>query len=186
MMRTLIAALLAVALAAPAVAGQLAGVTLPDTATVGEQNLVLNGMAIRKKFFVKVYVAGLYLGEKSTSAEAVLGADAPRRGVMQFVYGVGKGKVCEGWDEGLEANTPNASAELKKQFETLCSYMEDVKDGDQVVFTYVPESGTEIAVKGASKGTIPGKAFADALFGCWIGPKPGPGEDFKKALLGGG
>jgi len=185
MMRTLIAAVLAVALAGPAAAGQLAGVTLPDTATVGEHNLVLNGLAIRKKLFVKVYVAGLYLGEKSTSAEAILGADAPRRGVMQFVYGVGKGKVCEGWSEGLEANTPNASAEVKQQFETLCSYMEDVEDGDQVVFTYLPGSGTEIAVKGQNKGTIEGKPFADALFACWIGPKPGPGEAFKKGVLGG-
>lgn len=185
MMRTPIAALLALALAVPAVAGELAGVKLPDTATVGEQTLVLNGLALRKKFFVKVYVAGLYLGEKSGSSEAILGADAPRRGVMHFLYGVDKAKICEGWDEGLAANTPNASAELKKDFATLCSYMEDVKDGEQVVFTYLPATGTEIAVKGQSKGTIAGKAFADGLFGCWIGPKPGPGADFKKGLLGG-
>jgi Chalcone isomerase-like len=185
MKQTLIAALLAVALAAPVAAGELAGVSMPDTATVGGKQLVLNGMAIRKKFFIKVYVAGLYLAEKSTSADAVFAADAPRRGVMHFVYGVGKGKICDGWDEGLEANTPNASAELKGQFKTLCSYMDDVKDGEEVVFTYQPESGTEIEVKGQSKGTIAGKPFADALFACWIGPDPDPGQDFKKALLGG-
>ncbi len=34
------------------------------------------------------------------------------------------------------------------------------------------------------KGTLGDKAFADALFSCWIGKKPGPGENFKKGLLG--
>ena len=29
-----------------------------------------------------------------------------------------------------------------------------------------------------------GKTFADALFACWIGPEPGPGEGFKEDLLG--
>ena len=28
------------------------------------------------------------------------------------------------------------------------------------------------------------KEFADALFKSWIGPKPGPGEGFKKNLMG--
>ena len=43
-------------------AASLAGVTLPDTAQVAGTTLVLNGLGLRKKFVVKVYVAGLYLG----------------------------------------------------------------------------------------------------------------------------
>jgi hypothetical protein len=43
-----------------------------------------------------------------------------------------------------------------------------------------------VDVKGVTKGTIPGKPFADGLFKAWIGPKPGPGEGFKKQLLGQG
>lgn len=191
MRRSMIVAFTALSLAlflipaAPAAAGELAGVGMPDTATAGGQDLVLNGMGLRSKYFFKVYVAGLYLPEKTTSADAVLGADAPRQLVMHFVRSVDKGAICEGWTEGLEANTPSASAELKAQFDTLCSYMEDVKDGDAYTFTYLPGEGTQVELKGASKGTIPGKEFADALFRCWIGAKPGPGETFKKNLLGG-
>ena len=44
-------------------AASLAGVTLPDTVQVGSTTLVLNGMGLRTKFMVKVYVAGLYLME---------------------------------------------------------------------------------------------------------------------------
>jgi len=160
------------------------GVTLAGTVEVAGQTLVLNGVALRKKAIFKVYVAGLYLPAKSTDANAVLAADAPRRLVMQFVRDVGKDKMCEAWNEALANNTPDASAELKADFVTLCNYMEDIKDKQQFVFTYVPGTGTEVSVAGTVKGTIAGKSFADALFKAWIGPKPGPGEGFKKNLMG--
>ncbi len=102
--------------------------------------------------------------------------DSHRQLVMQFLRDVGKDKMCEAWDEALEKNTPDASAELKAQFVTLCDYMEDIKKEQQFVFTYVAGTGTEVDVAGVAKGTIPGKEFADALFKAWIGPNPGPGD----------
>ena len=161
------------------------GVNLPRRLDLEGHALVLNGAATRKKFIVKVYVAGLYLPARESDAEKILAADEPRHLVMQFVHDVDKGKMCNAWNEGLANNTPDASAELKGQFETLCGYMEDIKKGEQFAFTYLPGEGTRVQVKGAAKGTIEGKAFADALFKAWIGPKPGPGEGFKKQLLGG-
>jgi hypothetical protein len=160
------------------------GVNMDDSIDVEGQKLVLNGMALRKKVIFKVYVAGLYLPQKESDAEKILKSDTMRRGVMHFVRSVGAGKINGGWMDGLKANIPNHSPELKKQFETLCSYMEDVKDKDRIVFTYIPEKGTTIEVKGKQKGVIEGKEFADALFACWIGPKPGPGTGFKEDLLG--
>jgi hypothetical protein len=184
---SMIAMLAVLALAGvPAAAGSLAGVSLPDTAEVGGQRLVLNGIGLRKKLFIKVYVAGFYLPAKQRDAAAILAADTPRRGVMHFVFSVGAEKICnEGWKEGLDANTANPSAELRAKFDTLCAYMEDMEDGDAMSFDYVPDAGTTVTVKGKTKGVIAGKDFSDALFGCWIGPRPGPGADFKKALLAG-
>ena len=161
------------------------GVTLPRRIQAGGRELHLNGTATRKKFIVKVYVAGLYLPARETDADRILAADEPRHLVMQFVHNVDKGKMCNAWNEALANNTPDASAELKAQFETLCGYMEDIRKGEQFVFSYLPGEGTRIEVKGVTKGTIEGKPFADALFKAWIGPKPGPGEGFKKQLLGG-
>ena len=184
-MRIVYSALLALFLALPAGAGTLAGVTLPDKAEVKGQTLVLNGMALRSKFFIKVYVAGLYLPQKEKSAAAVLGADAPRRQVMHFLYDVTKEQMCEAWEEGLEQNTPNAAAEVKKGFMTLCGWMEPIKKGNRIVLTYVPGEGTHVEVNGKTKGTLEGKATAEAALSTWIGPKPGPGADFKKAILGG-
>jgi Chalcone isomerase-like len=162
----------------------ISGVTLPETITVDGKSLVLNGAALRKKAIFKVYVAGLYVTTKSSSAEEILASDAPRRMVMAFVRNVGKNKICDAWDEGLKDNTPAASDELKKQFTELCDLMADIKDGQAFVFTYLPDRGTVVEVAGTEKGTVGGKDFADALLKCWIGPKPGPGEGFKKNLLG--
>jgi hypothetical protein len=148
-----------------------------------QRALLLNGMGLRKKAVIKVYVAGLYLPQKMNDAQAILDADTSRRLLMEFRLGVNAEKMCEAWKEGLENNTPGASADLAARFETLCSFQEDMEKGDQMVYTYVPGKGTEVSMKGAVKGTIEGKDFADALFACWIGPSP-PGEAFKKGLLG--
>jgi hypothetical protein len=172
------------AVAPPDTGHTISGVTMPETIDVDGHTLSLNGMALRKKVVFKVYVAALYLASKSGNPEEILGADAPRRMVMHFVRGVEKGKICDAWEEGLEKNTPDASAALKEQFTELCGMMEDIKNGQAFVFTYVPERGTSVEVAGAEKGTIAGKEFADAMLRCWIGPKPGPGEGFKKDLLG--
>ena len=107
--------LLSLMLLVPIVASAaiVAGVNMEDKTTVNGQTLVLNGAGLRKKFFIKVYVGGLYLPAKMSNPAAILAADTPRRMVMHFLYSVSKDQMCEAWEEGLEANTPNASAEVK-------------------------------------------------------------------------
>lgn len=186
-MRTVIPALLALVLSVPAVpagAATLAGVTLPDKADAGGKSLVLNGMGLRKKLVIKVYVGGLYLAQKESSPAKVLGADSPRRMVLHFLYDVSKEQMCDAWEEGLAANTPNASAEVKKNFTTLCTWMDGVGKGQKLSLTYVPGEGTTVDIGGKAKGTLPGKPTADAILATWIGPDPGPGEDFKNDVLG--
>ncbi len=166
-------------------AASLAGITLPDKVDAAGQSLVLDGLGLRSKFFIKVYVGGLYLTHKEHDAAKVLAEDAPRRMVLSFLYSVKAGQMCDAWKEGLEDNSPHASAEVKKAFTTtLCGYMEDVPKGQTMTFTYLPGQGTAVEVNNKAKGTLPGKPTADAILATWIGPKPGPGEDFKKGVLG--
>lgn len=178
------AVLLAAAAPPPAGAATLADVTLPDKADTGGQVLVLDGLGLRKKFFIKVYVGGLYLPAKERSPAKVLGADAARRMTFHFLYSVSAQQMCDAWNEGLADNTPAAAAEVKTQFKTLCSYMEDIPKGNEMMLTYLPGQGTRVEVNGKLKGTLPGKATADAVLASWIGPHPGPGDDFKQAVLG--
>ena len=184
-MRIVPTALLALSLTLPAGAASLAGVTLPDKAEVGGQTLVLNGLALRSKFFIKVYVGGLYLPQKEKAAAKVLSEDVPRRMVMHFLYSVSKDQMCDAWKEGLEQNSPKAAPDVKKAFTTLCAWMEPIPKGNELTLTYAPGKGTEVQVNGKTKGTLEGKATSDAILGTWIGPDPGPGADFKKGVLGG-
>jgi hypothetical protein len=183
-MRKLILAATLVLAATAASAATVAGVTIADTADVNGQKLVLNGAGLRKKFVVKVYTGALYLPAKQNNAAAILGADTPRRQVLHFLYDVDKGKMSEAWAEGLEDNTPKATNEVKAEFKKLSAWMEDMKEGQEIVMTYVPGTGTTVTVNGKDKGVLPGKAVNDAILSTWIGTKPGPGGDFKKAVLG--
>jgi hypothetical protein len=61
--------------------------------------------------------------------------------------------------------------------------LEPVKDGDQMIFTYIPDAGTTFAINGKDKLTIAGLGFSQALFSVWLGPKP-PTGGLKKGLLG--
>ena len=59
----------------------------------------------------------------------------------------------------------------------------DLKEGDQLSMSWVPDKGTVVNVRGTDVGTIEGRDFADALFAVWLGPTPIQ-DDLKKALSG--
>ena len=65
-----------VVLGAPVFGAECLGVKVPDSVKAGGTDLVLNGLGIRKATFlkVKVYVAGLYLPQKSGDAGKIIGA----------------------------------------------------------------------------------------------------------------
>ena len=164
-------------------AADLAGVTMPDSAQVGNTTLVLNGLGLRTKIVVKVYVAGLYLPRKSADAEGIIKADAPKRLVMQFVRGVSKNQLTDAFNESFNDNAREARKAVGADIDRFLAALEPVKDGDQLIFTYVPEAGTTFAINGKEKLTIPGLGFTQALFSVWLGPKP-PTGGLKKGLLG--
>ena len=164
-------------------AATLAGVTLPDTAQVGGKTLVLNGLGLRTKVIVKVYVAGLYLEQKSSDANAIIKSDAPKQIVMKFVHGASKSQMVDAFNESFKDNSPDALKTMKPDIDRLLDALEPIKVGDQMVFTYLPGTGTSLAINGAEKVTIATPAFAPVLFSVWLGPKP-PNGDLKKGMLG--
>jgi hypothetical protein len=164
-------------------AASLAGVTLPDTAQIGSTTLVLNGLGLRTKYMVKVYVAGLYLPQKSSDATAIVNADAPKRIVMHFLHGASKKQMSDAFDESFSDNTPDARKTMQADIDRTLGALEPVKEGDQMVFTYVPGTGTTLAINSNDKMTIAGPAFGRMLFSVRLGPKP-PNAGLKKGILG--
>ncbi len=178
------ALLLLAPLAQPLSAGELAGVKLPDTLSVGGKTLRLNGLGLRKKAFFKVYVGGLYLESLSKDPHAILAADGPKAMTMHFLRGIGRATLVEAYQEGFTANAKEKAAAQKANVDRFLSLVVDVKDGSEMTLTYAPGTGTTVFRDGKEAGKIEGKEFAEALFSIWLGPKP-PSEDLKKGLLGG-
>jgi hypothetical protein len=164
-------------------AASLAGVTLPDTAQVGGKTLVLNGVGLRTKVIVKVYVAGLYLEQKSSDPNAIIKSDAPKQIVMKFLHGASKSQMSDAFDESFKNNSPDAVKTMKGDIDKLLAALEPVNTGDTMIFTYVPGTGSTLTINGKEKLTIAGPAFGQVLMSVWFGPKP-PNADLKKGMLG--
>jgi hypothetical protein len=164
---------------------EVGGVMIPDTATVAGQQLGLNGAGLRKKFFVKVYAAGLYLPEKTTDAKKVINMPGPKRVTMQFIYdGVEAGKITKGWTEGFEKNsTAEQLNRLQSRLDAFNAFFEDMREGDRIIIDYLPESGTQVTVKGKLKGEVPGEDFMQALLRVWLGEEPAD-EGLREGMLG--
>lgn len=174
----------ALAVGLVAVAAELEGVTLPDKATLGGTELVLNGMGVRVKMVFDIYVAGLYLPKKESDPAKILAADEPRQLVMHFLYKeVEAKKLVEGWNEGFNKNSPTKVKALKADIDKFNALWPAMKSGDRAVLTYVPGAGTKVEIKGQEVATFAGKEFADALFAIWLGGTP-PTADLKDGLLG--
>lgn len=168
----------------PANAAELAGVKLADSHTLGGERLVLNGMAVRDKFFIKIYVGGLYLPKPNRNAQDIIDTDAARMLIMQFVRDVGRDKLIEAYREGFARNAADMARRQKTHVERFFTFVRDVKQGDRIGYIYEPGKGSRFTLNGAEKLTIEGKEFADLFLLVYIGPHP-PTAELKRGLLGG-
>jgi len=185
-MRRWTVAVLAVALAVPPVlAASLADVTLPDEVVISGKTLKLNGMGLREKMWVDVYVAGFYLEQPTAEAATAIASQQIKRVVMHFLTNKAtKSKMDNAWTEGFEGNSPDQLAALKGRLDTFKGFFGNMKDGDRVEITMEPGKGTVVSFNGTEKGAVEGDDFAQALLRVWLGNRP-PSEDLKAGMLGG-
>src|SRR5437588_6981716 len=99
-------------LACSAQAGELEGVQLDDRVQVDGQALELNGMAVRTRLYFKVYVAGLYLPQKVSSAQTAIEGQGAKRIVLVMMRDATADQFCESVEIGLEAN--HSEGELER------------------------------------------------------------------------
>jgi long-chain acyl-CoA synthetase len=185
-MRAWMTVVAAIAWSVAAHAAEVGGVSIADKASVGGQELVLNGAGVRTRAIFKVYVASLYVPAKATTAAAVL-AHGPRRIQMNLLRNLSGDQLVDALVDGLKDNNSEAElAAVNAQQDQMVATMKgfgEVREKDVVALDYV-NGGTVILLNGAPKATIPGDAFNAALTKVWLGEKPVQ-ADLKKALLGG-
>ena len=178
--------LLSLVISTVAVAAEKDGVTMPNTKSVAGKSLVLNGMGTREAtiMYIDVYVAGLYLESKSQNGKAIAASDQTKQLVLHFVRDVGRDDIVGAWNEGFGKNTNNVAA-IQSKINQLNSWMSDVKEGQEMVFTFNKDGEMKLTVKvkGVTKGTITGSEFARVFLLIWLGDDP-PNKGLREGLLG--
>ena len=173
----------------PVLAAELEGVNLEDRIQVDGHELQLNGLALRTRFIFKVYVAGLYLADKATTAQAAIDARGPKRIVLVMMRDADAEQFVESIESGMRANNSEAQiAAVKTQVDELMAMIRGVgqsKKGARIVLDYAPsDHGTTLFVDGVAQGRpMAGKAFYQVLLRIWLGEDPVQ-PDLKEALLG--
>ena len=181
-----VAMIAALAAATSAAALEVDGVRLADKASVGGQELVLNGAGTRKRAIFKVYVGSLYLPAKARTAQDVL-ARAPRRIQLNLLRNLSADQLVGALTDGLKQNTTPAELQaIAVQTGELAAIMKsfgEAKEGSVVTLDFV-DGATKVGLDGASRGSIDGAPFNEALTRIWIGEHPVQ-DDLRKAMLGG-
>lgn len=162
---------------------------LEDRIRVDGQELQLNGMALRTRVIFKVYVAGLYLPARATTAEAALASRGAKRIALVMLREASAEQFVESIAGGLRNNNSDAElAAVKEQTEELMAKIRAIgqaRTGMQIVLDYAPSArATTLFVDGVAQGRgMPGEDFYRALLRIWLGDNPGQPE-LKQALLG--
>jgi len=167
---------------------ELAGVRYPPTMPLGGNVLQLNGAGIRYKFVIKVYTAGLYLGGKAGSTDAVLAAPGSKRMHVVMLRDIDANELGRLFTRGMEDNAPKG--EFSKfipgtlRLADIFSQQKKLKAGDAFDLDFVPNVGTTVLVNGKpTADPIKEPEFFGALLRIWLGPHPADGQ-LKEALLG--
>jgi hypothetical protein len=185
--------LLALALAAawPAAGAQVTveGYTYAPTIDLGGSSLQLNGVGLRAVAWFKGYAAGLYLGRKATTVEAVLADSGPKRLRLRMFVDVATVEFVKAFYKGVQRNTPTdeqpALAGRMQRFDALVSSLQEVKKNDVVDLDFLPDRGMVFIYNGRSVGEpLPGAEFYAALLRIFIGGRP-VDKEMKIGLLGG-
>ncbi|MEQ9547298.1 MAG: chalcone isomerase family protein [Marinobacter sp.] len=176
---------LSAALSAPASALTVEGVDVPETYSAMDTELTLNGAGTRSKWFMDLYVGGLYVPESIDDGQAVINADEPQVITLHIISDmITSERMTEATLEGFEnANDGDLSAIQGEIDQFMSVFEEEIKEGDVFDLVYLPSEGVRVLKNGEIRDTVGGLEFKKALFGIWLSEKPAQ-KDLKASMLG--
>jgi hypothetical protein len=151
----------------------------PDEIAVGTgedaYTLVGTGVGLREKTFLKVdvYLLASYVdSEASFSGDQHIGLmeyQGNKRLVMDLTRSFSADKLKNAFREVIEKNYDDRSA-FQDDMDTMLSYfVEEAREGDNLVFDYHPPVGLTTTLNGKVLGVIENFEFVKALWSVWFG-----------------
>jgi len=143
----------------------------------GEYSLSCTGLAVRKKFFFKVYGMAHYIEgmikvkSEDVAYPAVLTEGKAKQIIMTFVRNVDAKTVRETYNEGFRNNSSAAEYnEMKSLVDSFLGYFsKDVKENDTFIFRWLPDGSVVVIINNEEKPAITGSLFARTLWSIWLG-----------------
>ncbi|MBX2869281.1 MAG: chalcone isomerase family protein [Acidiferrobacterales bacterium] len=157
----------------------------PESVELAGGTLVKQGVGTRKKAFLSLYLAGLYLESKSNDSVAIINADNPMAIRLQIVSKLISAKrMKSAMLDGFNQSTGGAVAPIQEEIDQFATgFSDEIKKKDVFDLIYVPGNGVEVIKNGTSKVIVPGLEFKQALFGIWLSEDPIQAS-LKKSMLG--
>lgn len=183
-----LAALLGTSLAQAQNVTELAGIKYEPSTQVGNARIQLNGAGIRYKAVFKVYTAGLYMGSKAATTDAVLAAPGPKRMHIVMLRDIDANELGKLFTRGMQDNSPreefSKSIAGTLRLSELFAAKKKLVAGDSFSVDFVPGQGTTVLINGkASIEPIKEPEFFTSLLRIWLGNNPADAQ-LKDALLG--
>lgn len=177
MMKRVFATVLMAVLPTFAAAVDLDGVSIPDRQTVFGKDLSLNGAGARTAMGAKIYLAALYLPNKSQDAEVAISTPQPRRMMLVFRRAVNAKLVAGTLREGVRANVSESELEelkpaLVELENALVGNLYETRPGDKMALDIAADGSVKLSYNGIPSGSLSGPSIGPALLKIWLGKTP--------------
>lgn len=171
-------------LPAPVPAADIQGVSFGEDISVNGKRLTLRGLSVlRHLMFIRAYAGAFYLLETEAPDNAL--ADVERVLVLHYFHAIPAKGFADATAKMIEKNvSPDQYRQLTPRIEELNRLYRDVTPGDRYTATYIPGTGTRLALNDELLGTVQGPDFSKAFFSIWIGENP-IDKSFRDDLLSG-
>lgn len=161
-------------------------VSIPTKISPQGDNLVLNGYALREVKSYKLYIASLYLAEKTTDPKVFLEQNKPIALRMHMISSlVQKSRWQNTIRQGFLNSTGGNITGLETRIERMITIVKsEYKDDDNFTFAYSPQKKTTfIYLNDTQIEAIEGEDFKKGFFGIYFGEKPWS-QKLKDGMLG--
>ena len=184
MLRGLVLAVGILACLSAANAAQMDGVSMPDHQTIYGTELRLNGIGLRTYsiFGIHIYVAALYLEQRTDNSSSIISSRGLKLLVIRFLHDVTAEEARKAWQEGFEQNCQLPCYLDPHDVQRFLADVPSVHRGDVTALLFTPK-GVEITHAGRLVGRIGDPHFAEIILSTFIGLVP-PTPQLKRELLG--
>ena len=125
---------------------------------------------------IDVYAIASYVAEGTDLGDdrgaALVAADVPKELRMNILRDFGREKLINSFSDVIKDNYDDTSAFDADMVTFFGYFVDDAKDGDILLFSYLPGHGLTTDLNGEEKGVITNPAFVAALWTVWFGEDP--------------